>query len=129
VKRPAALIAAAEERLSFVETDFGFERDDHVSGVAASDRHPDIEDTQDIVMAWRLDEEVLKLTRAAVAGEGEAIFLEWFPVVMPMARYTFTGLIEQGTRDVYDCQLARMAGELRPMLETASRMRKVRVAD
>jgi hypothetical protein len=128
-RQPAALIAAAEERLAFLENDFGFERSDLVSEVGGSDRHPDIGRTKDTLLAWRRDEEVLKLTRRTVPFQGEAIFLEWFPVVMPMACYLYTAVIEHGTRDMYDRELARMVDELLPDLKTASQLRKERVAD
>jgi len=41
---------------------------------------------------------------------------------MPKARYLYTGMIERGTREVYDRELAHMVESLKPDLKTAFRL-------
>ena len=121
-EHPPELIAAAQEHLVFLEREYDFERDDHVVGVDEAERHPDIGVTDNLVLAYRRGQEVLKLTRGVLPAEGEAVFLEWFPVALPEASYLYTGLIEgEATREAYDHELARIADELSQSLEIAAR--------
>jgi hypothetical protein len=126
----ADLIAEAEERLAFLERDYGYDRQDDLAGVDSAERHPDVSRADDIVLAFRNGQDVVKLSRAVVPNEGEAIFLEWFPFAIPQASYLYTGIIEgEGTRQAYDRELARMADDLREGLEIAARHWKERGGD
>jgi hypothetical protein len=124
---PPELIASAEEHLAFLEREYDFERDDELVDVDEAERHPDIGVTDDLVLAYRRGQEVLKLTRGVLPAEGEAVFLEWFPVALPEASYLYTALIEgEATREAYDRELARLADELSRSLEIAARHWKER---
>ena len=119
---PPELLAAAQEHLAFLEREYDFERDDELVDVHEAERHPDIRGTDDLVLAYRRGPEVLKLTHGVLPAEGEGVFLEWFPIALPKARYLYTGVIEEeATRETYDRELARMADELRQSLEIAAR--------
>jgi len=121
-RRPAALIASAEAQLAFLEREYGFEREEGRVGDPQHDaRHPSLAH-RDALLFYRRGDEVLKLTRHATPFLAEAIFLEWFPAVMPKARYLYTGMIERGTREVYDRELAHMVESLKPDLKTAFRL-------
>jgi hypothetical protein len=127
---PPELIAAAEEHLAFLEREYDFERDDELVDVEEAERHPDIGVTDDLVLAYRRGQEVLKLTHYVLPAEGEGVFLEWFPAALPEACYLYTGLIEgEATRETYDRELTRMAGELRGSLEIARRQWNERDGD
>jgi hypothetical protein len=122
--RPRDLLSSAEEQLAFLERDYEFEA---VEGGAplphpADDRHPDLAKGRTL-LTYRRGDEVLKLTRHTRPFlPVEAIFLEWFPSVMPQARYLYTGVIEHGTRDEYDRELAQMIESLEPDLKTAHQL-------
>jgi hypothetical protein len=121
------LIAAAQERLAFLEREYDFARDDELADVEEAERHPEIRGTDGNVLAYRRGQEVLKLTHYVLPAEGEGVFLEWFPAALPEACYLYTGLIEgEATRETYDRELTRMAGELRGSLEIARRSWKER---
>ena len=124
--RPADLIAGAEEHLAFLERDYGYERQDDLAGIDGAERHPDVSRSDDVVLAFRNGQDVVKVSRG-VSTEGEVVFLEWFPVALPQASYLYTGTIEgEGSRQAYDRELARMADELRGSLEIAARHWKER---
>ena len=124
---PPELIAAAHEQLAFLEREYDFERDHELVAVDEAERHPEIRGTDNLVLGYRRGQEVLKLRHYVLPVEGEAVFLEWFPVALPEASYLYTGLIEgEATRETYERELTRMAGELKGSLEIAGRHWKER---
>jgi hypothetical protein len=122
-EHPDELVAAAERRLAFLERDYGFDRDDHLARLNdVGARHPDVGRVDDVVLAYRRGPEVLKVVRNVSPSKDEAVFLDWFPAVMPQASYTYSAFFEEGTAKDYDGELARMASELLPDLNTATRL-------
>jgi hypothetical protein len=117
-RRPAPLIAAANDRLAFLEHEFAFERTDEAA-IHAGDRHPDIDSEADTLLMWHRGDEIFKLTRTVVPFRGEAISLDWFPAVMPKARYSAMGFPEASTFKSYDRELKRMVDSLLPDLKTS----------